>query len=593
LFTGFVRQTLKREVERGAALFAPDGLLTSRDVRKVVQWSWAHAYELPERGLLVPKLSELAHGMQAARGDGGASQVRARYDEALAMLASERDEDIVKAGTALSVLEEDPASDEVLYRHQLVQEYFAARVLAVMPEPERVRAAWRAADIRPGLRELLDALPPADEMPALAQTGWEETTLLAVAMAAEPAEHVRALMAPNLALAGRAAGQTSVRERLPASLVDELRWALVERSRDREADLRVRIAAGLALGPLGDPRFERRSGPCGEYLVPPMAAIPGGAYPIGDDEPIEEVGLVWTGHIPRHTVELAAFRIGRFPVTNAEYACFMAAGGYEDERWWDTPDALAWQRGEATAAAIHANLRSQLAHFRSHPDVLEGLYTSGQWPEEVYERYRRRLAMTEDELDAHLKEIYPGGTLRAPMVWTDERFDNPSQPVVGVSWYEARAYCLWLSAQTGVAFRLPSEVEHEAAQRGTVARTYPYGEAYDPLAANTVGTRLKRTSPVGVFVEGDTPEGVSDLGGNVSERTTSLRRRDFDEAEYPYPYDASDGREDPLAGTGGLRVQRGGAWNDTSNSARAALRYYFAPDYRGREGGFRLAAPPT
>jgi formylglycine-generating enzyme required for sulfatase activity/class 3 adenylate cyclase len=591
LFTGFVRQALKREVERGGPLFHPDGLLTSRDVRKVVQWSWGSPYELPERGELVPKLGELAHGMQAARGDGAASQVRIGYDEALDLLGSERDEDIVRAGTALSVLEEDPAADEVLYRHQLLQEYFAGRKLARAPEPERVRAAWRAEAIRPGLRELLETLPPAEELPALPQTGWEETTLLAVAMAVKPAAYVRALRETNLALAGRAAGQPAVRSRLDEALLDELRWALVARSRNAEADLRARIAAGLALGPLGDPRFERRIGPHGAYLLPPMVDIPAGVYSIGDDDPIEEFGQVWTDHIPRHEVAIAAFRIGRFPVTNAEWACFLAAGGYEDERWWETADALAWQRGEATAAGIHANVGWQLTQFRAMPEVLDGLYTSGQWSEEIYERYRRRLAMSEAELEAHLVEMYPGGRLREPAFWRDERSDNPSQPVVGICWYEARAYCAWLAAQTGTLYRLPSEVEHEAAQRGKAARRWAFGDEWDAPAANTVETRLKRTSPVGVFVEGDTPEGASDLCGNVLEWTVSLWGRSFDQAAYRYPYDAADGREDETAGPDVLRVARGGTWHYTSNLALAARRDLNTPDDRSYNLGFRLAAP--
>ena len=65
LFTGFVRRTLRREVERDNPLFAPDGLLTERDVRRIVQGKWSTAWELPERGALIPKLSELAFGMQA------------------------------------------------------------------------------------------------------------------------------------------------------------------------------------------------------------------------------------------------------------------------------------------------------------------------------------------------------------------------------------------------------------------------------------------------------------------------------------------------------------------------------------------------
>jgi formylglycine-generating enzyme required for sulfatase activity len=49
-----------------------------------------------------------------------------------------------------------------------------------------------------------------------------------------------------------------------------------------------------------------------------------------------------------HTVELPPFAIGRFPVTNAEWKLFMEAGGYKDERWWDTAAAQAWRRGEST-----------------------------------------------------------------------------------------------------------------------------------------------------------------------------------------------------------------------------------------------------
>ena len=67
LFTGFVRQALKREVERDNPLFAVEELLSIRDIRRIAQWQWASAYELPERGALVPKLGALAYGMQEPR----------------------------------------------------------------------------------------------------------------------------------------------------------------------------------------------------------------------------------------------------------------------------------------------------------------------------------------------------------------------------------------------------------------------------------------------------------------------------------------------------------------------------------------------
>ncbi len=287
LFTGFVRQALRREVERGNALFEPGELLESRDLKRLAAWKWQTPYYLPDRGVLIPKLSLLAHTMQKARDDGGGSQVRIDYDDALAVLDCNADEAVVEAGEALAVLDEDQAAEELMYIHQLVQEYFAARQLAIAPDPELVRVEWRAAHISPTVHEVIDALDPADPLPPLPGAGWEETTVLAAAMADDPAAFVRGVMATNLALAGRAAAQAEVRSRLPEALLDELRRALVKRSRDVAADLRERIACGYAVGDLGDPRLERREGPYGTYLMPPLVAIPGGVYPIGDDAPIE------------------------------------------------------------------------------------------------------------------------------------------------------------------------------------------------------------------------------------------------------------------------------------------------------------------
>ena len=99
---------------------------------------------------------------------------------------------------------------------------------------------------------------------ALAQHGLEETTVLAAGMAAI-LTFLTDLMVQNLALAGRCAAQPEVA--LSDALKDKVRRALVERTQDPGADLRARIAAGLALGELGDPRFVRRQGPDGAYLL--------------------------------------------------------------------------------------------------------------------------------------------------------------------------------------------------------------------------------------------------------------------------------------------------------------------------------------
>ncbi len=527
LFTGFVRQCFRREVEQENALFAPEALVSSRDVRRVTLWRWKTPYELPERGPLIPKLASLAYGMQASRGDGELSQVRVDYDDALDLLDDERDEDIVRAGVALSVLDEDPAADEVMYVHQLVQEYFAGRELARALDPELVRSEWRASEIKPSLDEVVDALVPADPLPGLPQTGWEETALLAAATAAEPETFLQAVAETNLVLAARCAIQPEVMARVTARLLDELRAALVERTENPEADLRHRIACGYALGELGDQRFEMREGPQGEYLMPPLISIPSGKYPIGDDEPIE---YSWTGasgttaaHVPRHEVEIEAFQIGRFPVTNAEWLCFMKAGGYDDDRWWYTEAGQAWRCGELANEGAKANNRSWRRRFVEDPNLFEQMVDEGRLAsDEASERWRGWTALDEAAFEAAIDSWWQATRETEPHFWHNARYNHPTQPVVGVCWYEARAYCAWLGAQMGQSVRLPTEVEWEAAARGTEARAYPFGDEFDRLAANTVETHVKRTTPVGVFPSGRTSEGVDDLSGNIYEWTSSL-----------------------------------------------------------------------
>ncbi|MBK8541448.1 MAG: SUMF1/EgtB/PvdO family nonheme iron enzyme [Ardenticatenia bacterium] len=138
--------------------------------------------------------------------------------------------------------------------------------------------------------------------------------------------------------------------------LEGLRWSLVERSRDPAADLRVRIAAGLVLGELGDPRLKRRKGAHGDCLVPPLVRIPAGAHRLGDDR-------FGAGR----DVQLTAFAIGALEVSNAEWACFLAGGGYEDLRWWDTPAARDWQQGLTTADDTAAQARTATARFRGEP----------------------------------------------------------------------------------------------------------------------------------------------------------------------------------------------------------------------------------
>lgn len=589
LLTDFVRRALRREVEQGHPLFLPEDLLDERDLRRLAQWRWQDAVELPERGPLMPGLARLAYGMQLEGDAGAGAQRRISLDGAEALIDLPQAGDILRAGLALDVLDEDPAVEDLCFRHQLFQEYFAARCLVRAPRADLVAAPWREAEVAPGATELLAGLPPGEALPPLPQTGWEETTLLAAAMAPDPAAFLWPLMAANLALTGRAAATPLLRERLPEAFLQTLREALMARSRDPAADLRSRIAAAMALGPLGDPRFPLDSGPEGPYRRPALVAIAGGDYPIGDDDPVVWLERETRSHLPRHTVRLGPFQIGRYPVTNAEWGCFMTAGGYEDARWWDTAAGRRWREGRGTAAGIHADIREWLARFRGRPEFLAELVASGQLDDEAGERWRRRLAMSATALELHLGEAYPEQRLTAPRYWRDERFNGPSQPVVGICWYEARAYCSWLSAQSGMTVGLPTEAEWEAAARGLPARRYAGGDAFHPLMGNTAETRLRQTSPVGVFPAGDTPEGVGDLTGNVFEWTASLLGEDSVQPRFGYPYHAGDGRENPDAAPEVLRVGRGGSWYYTHPYARAASRDFALPAIWNYNSGFRLA----
>ncbi|MER2603520.1 MAG: SUMF1/EgtB/PvdO family nonheme iron enzyme, partial [Candidatus Competibacter phosphatis] len=552
LFSGFVRQALNREMVGKHPLFEEGVLLAAEECKRMAGNAYTGC-ELPTENPLFLALSALAYRMQETEQNPEASQVRLERVRALAVLGTTepataglwvtltswlrretpdlpRAERILEAGLALHVLTLDEKQKDVLFFHQLLQEYFAARRLAARPHPRLLRVPWRARQVRPTLEATLAGLADSDPLPPLPGTGWEETAVLAAAMAIDADAFVADLMAANLALAGRCAAQPDVA--VSDTLKDSLRRALIERTGDPAADLRARIAAGLALGELGDPRWQRCRGPHGDYLLPPLIAIPGGAYPIGSDEGHYE------DEAPVHAVDLQPFQLGQFPVTHAEYALFIKAGGYEDERWWDTDAARAWQCGESTAEGAKQQWRENRQTLQAQFDDIRDWQRQGRITSKQADDWEQIARMDDDAFEALLEDWYPPGRQTQPALWNDEAFNNPAQPVVGISWFEARAYCAWLSAQTGQPFRLPSEAEWEAAARGRDGRRYAYGDTFDAKLCNAFESHIRRTTPVGVFPGGETPEGLIDLTGNTWDWTGSKYQ--------PYPYDAADGREDPV-----------------------------------------------
>ncbi|MBK9094249.1 MAG: formylglycine-generating enzyme family protein [Anaerolineae bacterium] len=284
--------------------------------------------------------------------------------------------------------------------------------------------------------------------------------------------------------------------------------------------------------------------------------VPAGPFKMGEGKELHPCNLNY------------GYWMGRYPVTNAQFAAFVAAGGYKEAGYWPEAEVAGyWRQGE----------------FKRRWD----------------ERWRR-----------------------GPAAY-GEPFTLPNHPVVGVTWYEALAFVRWLSGHArqwlpaGWAVRLPSEAEWEKAARGgeeivtspvigrlgaglaaapevvrqanlEPRRTYPWGEEITPERANYDDTGIAATSGVGCFPLGASRYGVQELSGNVWEWTRSLW------GNYPYPGDAQGRarRENLAAGPDEWRILRGSSYYGNRTGVRCAYRLRDDPDDLGRFFGFRVVVSP-
>jgi formylglycine-generating enzyme required for sulfatase activity len=157
-------------------------------------------------------------------------------------------------------------------------------------------------------------------------------------------------------------------------------------------------------------------------------------------------------------------------------------------------------------------------------------------------------------------------------------FTAPDQPRVGVTWYEAVAFCNW------AGLRLPTEAEWEYAARGPQNRVYPWGDTFDPNRVIYRQNSGGKTHPVGegIRVAGASWVGALDMSGNVWEWGA-----DWYDAN-TYATSPADDPSGPPAGN--WRVLRGGSWvNDITPALRGANRTWNSPDVRLSGDGFRCA----
>jgi|YelNatPaOPRAMG01_1025707.scaffolds.fasta_scaffold04613_10 formylglycine-generating enzyme required for sulfatase activity len=169
----------------------------------------------------------------------------------------------------------------------------------------------------------------------------------------------------------------------------------------------------------------------------------------------------------------------------------------------------------------------------------------------------------------------------APLYWQDKNLNGPNQPVVGVTWYDAQAFCRWLTRETGIRHRLPTEAEWEAAARGgLVGEPYPWGRQlpdeggryranYYPSDFGDDGFSL--TAPVGSFPPNG--YGLFDMAGNVSEWCADVQTPPEGETPFAAPE---------------YRIRKGGSWRSRARDLRCAARKFTPPHMADGFIGFRV-----
>ncbi len=304
------------------------------------------------------------------------------------------------------------------------------------------------------------------------------------------------------------------------------RFALVI-SHENQHDETMLQALNLREGPplldTGIPLPTGRPGIAGTSVL-----VPGGPFVLGVDALTEPHSL--DNERPAHVVDIPSFRIGRVPVTNAEWREFIDDGGYDAPRWW-SPRGWA-HRQEA------------------------GLVAPQFWnPDGTRTRF------------GHIEEI-PG-----------------DEPVQHVTFYEAEAYAAWAGA------RLPTEIEWEKACAWDPAagarRRFPWGSAQPSAALANLGGDARRPAPVGAYPAGASAYGVEQMLGDVWEWTTSPLRpwpgfTPMIYERYSTPF---------FEGTtsGDYRVLRGGSWAVAPGILRPSFRNWDHPIRRQIFSGVRLA----
>jgi iron(II)-dependent oxidoreductase len=272
----------------------------------------------------------------------------------------------------------------------------------------------------------------------------------------------------------------------------------------------------------------RNAGPHPGYVE-----IPGGSFQLGGPP---DATFMFDNEKFAHEVQVQPFSIAKAAVTNAEFAEFIADGGYQRDDYW-SKEGLQWRN------------KNQVGH-------------PGYW--------------------------IPDASGNVSGKWLMRRFDQTislpaCEPVIHVSWYEADAYCRW------AGLRLPSEIEWEVAalgepdNNGDLAahkRRYPWGDKPPEIDYANLDGRALGCVDVAAHAAGDSAFGCRQMLGNVWEWTSDTFQ--------PYPSFSADAyKEYSSMLFGSTKVLRGGAWTSRSRMLHGTYRNFFEPHRWDIFNGFR------
>jgi formylglycine-generating enzyme required for sulfatase activity len=350
------------------------------------------------------------------------------------------------------------------------------------------------------------------------------------------------------------------------SIWSRVRAALNEQVEEPTRSLAERERSAAVIAVMGDFRF-----PTGTSDVPPsLVPIEGGVAVLGSAR-TETARLLELGAFVGGTrsTAVAPFKIGRYLVTNAEFRAFVDGDGYSSERYWSAV-GWNWVRGDSEVVTA----------IRDH------------WLFTVFEHHGKEIRDGEiDQASLQDEAVHRTGPRNAPFYWSDRRFNRSNQPVVGVNWWEAEAFCNWLTESArgrsclaeGWSFRLATEFEWEYAYRmGSNDSLFPWGDHWSDESGHVSSNLLNMRSPVPVGIYPPSSLGIYDMAGNVWEWTSSLFLP-F-EAEFDADREDSDSFEE--------RVVRGSSWYNLAEVAMCSSRAVDRSYNLFYDVGFRLVAAP-